>query len=255
MLEVNKEINLENKNPIFILDIGNNELKKNLMSTSDEINDECNQIDCKIEKNKNNIIKKQSRGSLLSYENLNINEIKNENKTKNTSDDNKNQARKDLIRSPKLNRESFQKISKDNKSNFEINKEDLPINKNILKKFLIIIKYLSGSLISSGSIFLLIIIIREKIIEQKLIGIIIEPLIIIISLLGMFPFKKITYKKIIIVLLIWEGTYLFPLSFYVKSSIKEDFYFLYNIILKIRTGLFLAQLLDFVMSLVFNIDI
>ena len=96
--------------------------------------------------------------------------------------------------------------------------------------------------------------IEEKVTHQKIIGVIIEPLILIISFVGMLPISNITYKKIKFALYIWECILLIPLSFYVKSSIDGK-YFLFDLIIKIRIGLLAVQLINFVISLIFKIDI
>ena len=267
MLETNEEINLENKNPISMLESPNNDLNQNLISTSTEDNNKINIIDIENDKSKDNISKNEVKGRLQSYENLNINEIEKETKENNDVNKlkdynldeyshqiNKNEQANNKFRFSKINRQSFQNIIKNDDSNNN-NNLNLTYNRILLKKFLVLLKYVFGFFLTSGSIILLIIIIRDKITQQKLIGIIIEPLIIIISLLGMLLYKNIIYKKIIFALFLWEGTYLFPLSYYVKTSIKEEYIFYYDIILKIRTGLFCGQLINFIMSLAFKLEI
>lgn len=267
MIETNAQINLENKNPISMLESPNNDLNQNLISTSTEDNNKININDIQNDIDNDKIDKNEVKGRLQSYENLNINEIEkgttannNIQKLKEYNIDeydlqiNKNEQMDDNFRFSKINRQSFQKIIKTNYSNND-NNVNLTKNRILLKKFLIILKYIFGFFLTSGSIILLIIIIRDKITQQKLIGIIIEPLIILISLLEMFLYKNIIYKKIILALFLWEGTYLFPLSYYVKSSIKEEYIFYYDMILKIRIGLFFGQLINFIMSLAFKLEI
>jgi hypothetical protein len=267
MLETNEQINLENKNPISMLESPNNDLNQNLISTSMEDNNKTNIIDIENDKSDDNINKNEDKGRLQSYENLNINEIEKKtienNNVNNLKDNNldeyshqinKNEQTDNIFRFSKINRQSFQKIIK-NDGSINDNNLNLTKNKILLKKFLVLLKYVFGFFLTSGSVILLIIIIRDKITQQKLIGIIIEPLIILISLLGMFLYKNIIYKKIIFALFLWEGTYLFPLSYYVKTSIKEEYIFYYDMILKIRIGLFFGQLINFIMSLAFKLEI
>jgi len=269
-MEINERINLENINPISTLESNGIDLNQKLILITNDVNNKYNPVDIKNEANKYNNIKNNNKnevkGSLISYENLNINDFQedtNENNDgknliekelyNNIAQVNENDNIDDMFRSSKLSRQSFQKILKNN--NIDKKYTSLPINKTLLKKFMIILKYLIGGLLTSGSILLLIIIIKDKITDQKLIGIIIEPIIILISLLGMFFFKNIIYKKILFALFIWEGTYLIPLSFYVKASIKDDYIFYFDIILKIRIGLFIIQIVNFIIYLAFKLDL
>ena len=245
MLETNKEMNFDNKN---CNDATYNDMNQNLLSTSDE--DNSNKINIIDIKNDNDFNINENEDD--TYKNWNINELDKENDEENLIEEKnleKNESEEDE------DTEFFQKSVKSNLPNVDEKHSDLEINRTQLKKILTILKFLFGILLTSGSIFLLIIIIKETFKHQKLIGIIIEPLIILISILGMFLFKNITYKKIIFALFLWEGLYLFPLSFYVKSSIKEDYIFFFDLIIKIRIWLFLGQLINFIMALAFKLDI
>ena len=269
MLEKNQQINLQTINPISMVESNCIELNANLICGTGKDNNKFNTIDIKNDTKENNIDNKDEiKKSLISYENLNINELQkrsdNNNEQNNLKENilneiylqkNEKEESDDIFRTSKLDRPSFQKIVKNNNSNIDTKYLNLSINKNLLKKFLLILKYLFGGLLTSSSIILLIIIVRVKITHQNLIGIIIEPIIILISVFGMFHLRNIIYKKIIFALFFWEGTYLFPLSFYVKESIKDDFVFYYDIIFKIRIILFFGQIINLIIFLACKLDL
>ena len=75
MIETNAQINLENKNPISMLESPNNDLNQNLISTSTEDNNKININDIQNDIDNDKIDKNEVKGRLQSYENLNINEI------------------------------------------------------------------------------------------------------------------------------------------------------------------------------------
>ena len=248
MIETNKEMNSEGKNcPETIY----NDSNQNLISTSDEDNNN-NKINIIDIKNDNDSNINEDKDDIKSYKNWKKNNIdmkcyeenligeKNLEKIESQQDEDS-----DL----------FQTSVKSSLPNVDEKDSNDIIENRKLKILLIILKFLFGISLISGSVILLIIIINETVKHQKLIGIIIEPIIILISLLGMFLFKNITYKKILFALFLWEGIYLFPLSFYVKSSIKDDYIFFFDIIIKIRIGLLLGQLINFILALAFKLDI
>ena len=263
MFEANKEINLENKNPLFSEDNKIN-LKKNLTVKIDKDNND----------NKSGEVNKNNEETAMSEhedeEGNQLNDIiciKDNKKAKifdiideeNYQYDDDIEIDKDekenLFRSSKINRDSFQKIVNEDNTKIDDKKETLVINKVLLKKFMIVIEIILGSLLASSSIILIIIITKEKIIKQKILGIIIEPLIILISLLGMNPCKNKTYKKILLALYVWEGLFLFPFSFYIKASITDDYYNFFDIITKLRIYILSAQFINYILSLVFKINI
>ena len=239
MLETNKEINLENKNPLFSEDNKIN-LKKNLTVKIDKDNND----NKSGEANKNNEETAMSEHEDEEGNQLNdIICIKDNKKAKiidiideeNYQYDDDIEIDKDekenLFRSSKINRDSFQQIVSEDNTKLDDKKETLVINKVLLKKFM-----------------------KEKIIKQKILGIIIEPLIIIISLLGMIPCKNKDYKKILLALYVWEGLFLFPFSFYIKASITDDYYNFFDIITKLRIYILSAQFINFILWIYLAVD-
>jgi hypothetical protein len=257
MLE-NEVINIENKNPnseIESLD----DLKQNL------IKDITEEKDFKKDNKENESTDQEEKEEVSSNDLLNINDIINnankENKVKEEKDlnvssfySNKSEKNEEIFNSSKFDRESLYNAIKENNSKIDKKKREFNINKKLLRRIMIIIEILFGSLLGSSCILLLIMLIEEKVTHQKIIGAIIEPLILIISFVGMLPISNITYKKIKFALYIWECILLIPLSFYVKSSIDGK-YFLFDLIIKIRIGLLAFQIINFVISLIFKIDI
>ena len=71
----------------------------------------------------------------------------------------------------------------------------------------------------------------------------------------MLPISNITFKKIKCALYIWESALLVPMSIYVKSSINDKYYFFFDLVINIRIGLLVVQIVNYVISLVFKIDI
>ena len=122
--------------------------------------------------------------------------------------------------------------------------------------FLLSIKLILGTLLAISSVFILIILYKDDIIEQKYISFIVEPIIFIISIIGILPYKGKSCKKIIISLYLWEGLFLFPFSFYSISIVKDKNY--YNICFRIllaRIFLLSTQFINFIISLIFKIEI
>ena len=96
----------------------------------------------------------------------------------------------------------------------------------------------------------------DDIVDQKYISFFIEPIIFIISILGIIPYKGKSLKIIIISLYLWEGLFLFPLSFYSISIIKnKNFYYICFKIDIARIILLSVQFMNFVISLILKIDI
>ena len=157
------------------------------------------------------------------------------------------------FRNSNINRESFQRIIEIN--NKEINKK-IEENNTRLKIILFVIEIFLGILLSISSIVILFILYKDSFINQKLISLLIEPIILFISIIGIIPNKGRGCKKIVISLYLWEGLFLFPFSFYIKSSV-EDLHLknILNKILILRICLLSIQLVNFLLSLLLNINI
>ena len=157
-----------------------------------------------------------------------------------------------------INRNSFQKMVEENNKIIDkkIIEKEKDTNISKIRIFLFIIELIFGILLTISSISILIIIYMDDIVDQKYISFFIEPIIFIISILGIIPYKGKSLKIIIISLYLWEGLFLFPLSFYSISIIKDKNF--YNICFKIdivRIILLVAQFMNFVISLILKIDI
>ena len=157
-----------------------------------------------------------------------------------------------------INIDSFQKMIEE--SNKIIDKKIIEKENNtIISKigiFLYIIELIFGIVLTISSISILLIIYMDDIVDQKYISFFVEPIIFIISILGIIPYKGKSFKIIIISLYLWEGLFLFPLSFYSISIIKDNKY--YNICFKIviaRIIILSTQFINFVISLILKIDI
>ena len=162
------------------------------------------------------------------------------------------------FRNSNINRDSFQKMVEESKK--KINKKIIEKeNDTIISKigiFLYIIELIFGIVLTISSISILLIIYMDDIVDQKYISFFVEPIIFIISILGIIPYKGKNFKIIIISLYLWEGLFLFPLSFYSISIIKDNKF--YNICFKIiiaRIIILSAQFINFVISLILKIDI
>ena len=155
-----------------------------------------------------------------------------------------------------FNRESVQNlvnVKNKNIENKKIQKENI---KAKLRIFLLVIEIILGIVLIIFSFFILFIFFKDELSDKKIISIIIEPIIIGISIVGTIPHKGINYKKIVIVLYLWEALFLFPFSFYAKTGIiDEDLYFLCNKVLIVRISLLSVQFLNFILSLILKIDI
>ena len=257
MLEKNEVINKEDKNPNSEIESLDN-LKQNLIEDISE------EKDSKNNTKENESTEQEEKDENLSIERLNKNNIvNNENKENKIKEDldtisfysniaGKNEL---FVHNSTFDRESLYNTIKKNNSEMDKKKNKFNINKKLLKKIMIVIEIFFGSLLGSSCILILIMLIEEKITHQKIIGVIIEPFIMIISFMGMLPISNIIYKKIKFAFYIWESILLIPLSFYVGASIDDKYYFYFDLILKIRIGLLAVQIINFAISLIFKIDI
>ena len=155
-----------------------------------------------------------------------------------------------------FNRESIQNLVNVKNQNIE-NKKIVQQNiKTKMRIFLLVIEIILGIVLIIFSFLILFIFFKDEILDKKIISIIIEPIIIGISVAGAIPHKGENYKKIVIILYLWEGLFLFPFSFYAKTGIiDEDLYDVCNKVLIVRLSLLAVQLLNFILSLILKIDI
>ena len=155
-----------------------------------------------------------------------------------------------------FNRESLQNLVNEKNQNIE-NKKIVQQNiKTKMRIFLLVIEIILGIVLIIFSFLILFIVFKDEILDKKIISIIIEPIIIGISVAGAIPHKGENYKKIVIILYLWEGLFLFPFSFYAKTGIiDEDLYDVCNKVLIVRLSLLAVQLLNFILSLILKIDI
>ena len=280
MVEKNKEHNLE----IKILE-NNNNIKANLeekliLDKNDNLKEEENnsnsfpklvneetafteniEEECSIpSKNYKNDIKINNKNIQINLKQNNQNNISNNKNTEiilDTMEDeiNKNDVTNTTIpmfRNSNMNRESFQKIVElnNNKTDKAINEK----NNSKLKIALLIIEIFLAILLSISSIVILIIIYKDSIINQKLISLVIEPIVFCISFIGIIPYKGRGCKKI--VLSLWEGLFLIPFSFYVKTAVEdEDLKDIFNITLYARIFILSSQIVNFLLSLLLGINI
>ena len=63
------------------------------------------------------------------------------------------------------------------------------------------------------------------------------------------------YPRICITTKAGNGNELVKADGYVKASIKDDYIFYFDIILKIRIGLFIIQIVNFIIYLAFKLDL
>lgn len=155
-----------------------------------------------------------------------------------------------------FNRESVQNLINVTNKNIETKKIDQQNIKTKIRIFLLGIEIILGIVLIIFSFLILFIFYKDEISDKKIIPIIIEPIIIGISILGAIPHKGGNYKKIVIVLYLWEGLFLFPFAFYARTGIiDEDLYDICNKVLIVRLSLLSVQLLNFILSLILKIDI
>lgn len=279
MIETNKENNLENKNPtnnddkyynlkekLLSADINNSNNNKkddeNILISMPKHNEETafsenieEEINSPQQNNENLINIKKSK-----HQNNNKNDVK-KNDIISLYEDDKNDITNITIpefRNSNIDRNSFQKMVEENNKIIDKKIIDQENNTNIpkIKIFLLIVELILGILLAISSIFILFVLYKDDIVDQKLISFIIEPIIFIISIFGILPYKGKSCKKIIISLYIWEGLFLFPFSFYSISIIKDkNFYNICNRILISRIVFLIVQFLNFILSLILKIDI
>ena len=279
MTETNKENNLENKNPtnnddkyynlkekLLSADINNSNNNKkddeNILISMPKHNEETafsenieEEINSPQQNNENLTNTKKSK-----HQNNNKNDVK-KNDIISLYEDDKNDITNITIpefRNSNIDRETFQKMVEENNKIIDKKIIDQENNTNIpkIKIFLLIVELILGILLAISSIFILFVLYKDDIVDQKLISFIIEPIIFIISIFGILPYKGKSCKKIIISLYLWEGLFLFPFSFYSNSAIKDkNLYDICNKILLVRIFSLLIQLLNFILSLILKINI
>ena len=279
MIETNKENNLENKNPtnnddkyynlkekLLSADINNSNNNKkddeNILISMPKHNEETafsenieEEINSPQQNNENLTNTKKSK-----HQNNNKNDVK-KNDIISLYEDDKNDITNITIpefRNSNIDRNSFQKMVEENNKIIDKKIIDQENNTNIpkIKIFLLIVELILGILLAISSIFILFVLYKDDIVDQKLISFIIEPIIFIISIFGILPYKGKSCKKIIIYLYLWEGLFLFPFSFYSISIIKDkNFYNICNRILISRIVFLIVQFLNFILSLILKIDI
>lgn len=226
----NIEEEIQNNDYIQTIETKNNHKNKN---NENNINDKKN--DKKMEVNLTSL-EKENKNNLTNLTNITIPEFRNSN----------------------LSRNSFQKIVEEN--NKDIDKKIIEQkNNNVISKLailLLIIEIFLGILLSISSIVILLIFFKDNIVNQKYIAFLVEPIVFLISLIGIIPYKGKSCKKIIISLYLWEGLFLFPLSFYSKSVINDKHLNnLCNRILIARIYLLSVQFVIFILSLILKINI
>ena len=250
MSESNKENKLKNNNQKEIID-EKPKLKEKLLTEDENINNK---------KEKNNIL----NNPLIEVKNkkkINKKKSKRVNRNNNIKllDDNKNDISNITIpsfRNSNINRESFKILVEENNNIIDKKNENNNTNNLKIKIILLIIEIFLGLLINTSSILVLLILYKDYIADQKLIAFIVEPIIFFITFFGIIPYKGKICKQIIIPLYIWEGLFLFPLTFYARSGIKDEFlYDICNQILIARIFLLLVQLFNFILSLLLEVNI
>ena len=282
MVEKNKDHNLE----IKILE-NNNIIKTNLeekliLDKNDNLKEEENnsnsfpklvneetafteniEEECSIpSKNYKNDIKNNNKNIQINLKQNNQNNISNNKNTEIILDKMEDEINKNdvtnttipMFRNSNMNRESFQKIVElnNNKTDKAINEK----NNSKLKIALLIIEIFLAILLSISSIVILIIIYKDSIINQKLISLVIEPIVFCISFIGIIPYKGRGCKKIVLSLYLWEGLFLIPFSFYVKTAVEdEDLKDIFNITLYARIFILSSQIVNFLLSLLLGINI
>ena len=295
MLETNRENNEENKFNKDYININSQLTDKLLLEESNNKKEDKNSI-ALITKNGNeetNFTEQEEDEFYSSNQNIKIMptiELKETNNINNNLGKNKTikSEPKDKIQTYNKNKDNnLAKIDVDNKNNntivgnqsfsiSEINRESLQNiisenNKKIDKKIvehknkinlskiripLLIIEILLGILLIFSSFVIVYIFIKDNITERKLISIIVEPIILLISIIGIIPNKGSNYKRIIIALYLWEGLFLFPFLFYAHSGIKdENLYDICKKVLIARIFILSFQFLNFILSLILKLNI
>ena len=214
---------------------------------------ETNNINNNLSKNK--IIKSEPKDKIQTYnkkKDNNLAKIDVDNKNNNTIVGNQS------FSISEINRESLQNIISENNKKIDkkIVEHKNKINLSKIRIPLLIIEILLGILLIFSSFVIVYIFIKDNITERKLISIIVEPIILVISIIGIIPNKGSNYKRIIIALYLWEGLFLFPFMFYAHSGIKDES--LYDICKKVliaRIFILSFQFLNFILSLILKLNI
>lgn len=214
---------------------------------------ETNNINNNLSKNKT--IKSEPKDKIQTYnkkKDNNLAKIDVDNKNNNTIVGNQS------FSISEINRESLQNIISENNKKIDkkIVEHKNKINLSKIRIPLLIIEILLGILLIFSSFVIVYIFIKDNITERKLISIIVEPIILVISIIGIIPNKGSNYKRIIIALYLWEGLFLFPFMFYAHSGIKDES--LYDICKKVliaRIFILSFQFLNFILSLILKLNI
>ena len=291
MIEIQKENNLEKSNTNDFIN-NETELKDNLLYKKKN-KDKINEKKKDIEKDKKLTVLSTANTENNYFNDLeeediygstqNTIELKNINNTKSIT--NKNKKKEGIMKKDKkngittalldennkndinnvtiqnfgnsdFNRESFQNLVNVKNQNIENKKIKQQNIKAKMRIFLLVIEIILGIVLIIFSFFILFIFCKDGISDKKIISIIIEPIIIGISVVGVIPHKGENYKKIVVVLYLWEGLFLFPFSFYAKTGIiDEDLFNICYKVLVVRLSLLSVQLLNFILSLILKIDI
>ena len=214
---------------------------------------ETNNINNNLSKNKT--IKSEPKDKIQTYnkkKDNNLAKIDVDNKNNNTIVGNQS------FSISEINRESLQNIISENNKKIDkkIVEHKNKINLSKIRIPLLIIEILLGILLIFSSFVIVYIFIKDNITERKLISIIVEPIILVISIIGIIPNKGSNYKRIIIALYLWEGLFLFPFMFYAHSGIKDES--LYDICKKVliaRIFILSFQFLNLILSLILKLNI
>lgn len=92
--------------------------------------------------------------------------------------------------------------------------------------------------------------------ETKIFTPIFEPIILLITFLGIYPKKSSRYRKIVLALYIWAAFFLTPFTFLSKSNIKNiRLLIICEKILIVRISLLLAQLLLLFIVIIFKLPV
>jgi hypothetical protein len=264
MLEKNEEIKEEKKNQADQINL-NYQLKEKILPEHSNTKD----------KDQNNTLLKINNEETTFTENLECDyytippstePLVDDGKDKNSKNGSENELKEissnsttQIFKESNISRKSLEKLITENNNEIDkkiIEEEANNIAHSILKIFLIIVELLFGISLSICSLFVLFIVYKDVIINQKLISLFIEPISCLIAIVGMIPCKNTTCKKAVIVLYLWEGLFLFPISFYVSDSLQEEnLYLLCHKILIARIILLIVQFLNFILSLVLKVDI
>lgn len=125
-----------------------------------------------------------------------------------------------------------------------------------IKGVLLFIQVLLGICLADLSIFLFLISLKHSSSGQKIISLVLELLLLLISLYGAYPKKTISHKKAVAALYLWSILFLIPLEFFSESGIKnEEKLKLFHETLTLRLILIAVQEVLFFLALVAKIEI